>query len=795
MQTSRYLIEIGCIKMLVNAAVASSRRLEVVMVVRVLLPLMLLVAALSVYVAVEVQRNTLASIGITLDDDVLPAARALVETLHGEVAARFTTSSVSDTSAVSVETLAVASPGLRSATDQYIIRFSSAVDKLRKQCTEADSDAVTQCKAPACGVDAIVDRINTFRSATSPVEAVEALSQITRLFPRTLSTLFLESAMIGDGNGMLRRLGASYVELLGGAYMEVTSLHALLHRSESFNADSAATAEINRAIESFLTARAMLRYLLTFQDLPLGADPLLFADITAAATVALQRADAIMPTGASGGTTYLAPQTVAYSLSTINNLYSLMFTALSYADDEPTSDNKVEERGLWVAIAALAVTVLCLFGSAVIIVKHIAAATKRSLLFREFAQVTEMRSVGKRYEPVLASLRTDCLPETKHPSILGKIYDDAAKLIVEIRPFLPQTLFGTLVDDSAANKAARRDRQNVQQTGAKLTGAGSGRGVPQRQRSVVRGSLEDSFNAAAAATVHTQLGTAGIHRAPTITPWDASEHPVRLDATVASTTCTFLHVVSLSAKHEGKRSPDELLAFYNDLLATTVALTNKTGGAMHSVEANGHIVCVWNLNHPTTLGAISALRVGRALCTTFNAIDINIVTGPCMVANAKAGRRRNVVIVGAALELAERVLELNLLHHANLVLDFETFRALGLEDQTICRPIAVLHSNTVTRVVIYSADWADIVNARQRKDYLAAFALYQNGMLEDALAMFNDYLSTHDAHDASAQWIINFLLAYKLRPVNAIAEQAEVNTADRADAMLSLEEVSVWAGN
>ncbi|MGB1081891.1 MAG: hypothetical protein ACPG4D_05220, partial [Alphaproteobacteria bacterium] len=49
----------------------------------------------------------------------------------------------------------------------------------------------------------------------------------------------------------------------------------------------------------------------------------------------------------------------------------------------------------------------------------------------------------------------------------------------------------------------------------------------------------------------------------------------------------------------------------------------------------------------TDNAAAVALKVARAIRASCSddEIDVNIVTGPCMVANAKTGRRRNVVVV------------------------------------------------------------------------------------------------------------------------------------------------------
>jgi hypothetical protein len=394
------------------------------------------------------------------------------------------------------------------------------------------------------------------------------------------------------------------------------------------------------------------------------------------------------------------------------------------------------------------------------------------------------RSASKYAASAEAKTMPPATPFAETSPELASIYAAAARMICEIRPFLPQTLFGSIVDDGHAADPTKEKPTSTGGASSHQQGGSSG-GAPANSPTLA---------AAEAAANNTMLG--GVLRKITAPiPWRPCEHSIRLESTVCSTRCTLLTVVPLQPNRDVMGDPDATLVWFNSVLATTVTLVNEAGGSIHAVENNGIIVCMWNVTQRASNASGVALRVSRALVACFEGIDLNIVTGQCMVANAKTGRRRNVVVVGSALEFSERVLMLNRLHNSSIVLDFDSYRDLSLEEQSQCRPIALLHTTPTSRVVLYSADTQHgrAFTVQRRKAYLAAFALYQNGMYEDSLDHFTQYMRTY-GEDSPAEWIVSHLLSHKLKPIQTIADAARVNVADRGDAVENFDNLRVWGG-
>jgi hypothetical protein len=815
-----------------SALLDSIRTVERVMAVRSVVPLTLVVIALSVHLALEVDRSRAANLGIALEDKVVPAMANVADAFHSEMKARFvpvaSSSTTASTATVTTESLTAigTSDALARETDRVVGIFANEFVTLHADSsTLADSQSnLAACSAPVCGADAIRQQLQVFRNTNDASTAIVAVTAIQSIIPRTLTAAFIDASSTRKSGQLLLRLGASYVEAVANAYLELTTIHALFHRSRSLNADTAAVADASRAVEGFLMARASLRYLLTFSDIDsLGrADPLLYADIITAARLALAEADVLLPVNAASSP-LRDDSSFVLSLDNLRNVNGLVSEALGVAREPSANTNRKERDGLWVAVAVTAVVLLCLILTIIVAAVHIRKSSEETRLMAQFSNAEHTREIGQAFQPVLVGLRVDMIANAmstaesddndasaaakkhsnksslgaasannnnttssaSHAAELVSIYAAAARMVCEIRPFLPQTLFGTLVDDGGAHA--------IEAAAASIAGAG-GRAGPTAVAGVAN-AVNPTLAAAEAAAQNTLLG--GVLRKTTApVAWRPWEHSIRLDSTVCSTRCTLLTVVPLQPHRDVMADPNGALLWFNTVLATTVALVNESGGSIQSVENNGIIVCMWNVTLRTSNASAVALRVSRALVTCFEQnIDLNIVTGQCMVANAKTGRRRNVVVVGSALEFSERVLMLNRLHNSSIVLDFDSYRDLSLEEQAQCRPIALLHTSPTSRVVLYSADTqrGRTFSVQQRKTYLGAFALYQNGMYEDSLELFTQYLRTYGV-DSAAEWIVSHLLSHKLKPIQTIAMAARVNNADRGDAIEHFEELRVWGG-
>eukprot|EP00672_Neobodo_designis_P018679 CAMPEP_0174841938 /NCGR_PEP_ID=MMETSP1114-20130205/9621_1 /TAXON_ID=312471 /ORGANISM="Neobodo designis, Strain CCAP 1951/1" /LENGTH=821 /DNA_ID=CAMNT_0016076135 /DNA_START=37 /DNA_END=2502 /DNA_ORIENTATION=+ len=819
-----------------SALLDSIRSVERAMAARSIIPLALVVVALLVHLGLEVDRSRAAGVGRTLESDVAPAMADVVARIGAEVASRFTATTVAgvagtSTAVQSTETLATVDANLVAATDAAVNNFAAVFASLHADsATLADSPSnLAPCAAPSCGADAIRSQLSTFRGTTDAVAAVRALTELSIVVPRTMTAAFLDASAMQPSGRLLTRLGASYVEAVANAYLELTTLHALFHRSQSLNAATAVESDNTRAVESFLVARSSLRYLLSFADIDAfgRSDPLLYADIIASARSALSDADALIP---RGGTTTASPlrgdSTFQVTLNNLRGLNGLLGSAMAVATEPPTNVNRKERDGLWVAVGVTAGVVVCLGLTVAVAAGHIRTSSEETRLMAQFSDAAHTREVGQAFQPVLVGLRVDLIAQATASSRNAKasaeekknnksspaaastavdkksngggassetsteliaIYTAASRVVCEVRPFLPQTLFGTLVDDGHAVDGAARNntggQQDVQQRGKDGSAA------------TASAAANPTLAAAEAAANNTFLGGALSKKTAAPVSWRPWEHSVRLDSTVCSTRCTLLSVVPLQPNRDVMADPAGALVWFNSVLATTTALVNEAGGSIHSVENNGIIVCMWNVTQRAGNAATVALRVARALVTCFEDIDLNIVTGQCMVANAKTGRRRNVVVVGAALEFSERVLMLNRLHTSSIVLDFDSYRDLALDEQAQCRPIALLHTTPTSRVVLYSADAqrSRTITPNQRKAYLAAFALYQNGMYEDSLQLFSQYLRQY-GDDGPAEWIVSHLLSHKLKPIQTIADTARVNFADRGDAIEHFHELRVWGG-
>ncbi len=66
-------------------------------------------------------------------------------------------------------------------------------------------------------------------------------------------------------------------------------------------------------------------------------------------------------------------------------------------------------------------------------------------------------------------------------------------------------------------------------------------------------------------------------------------------------------------------------------------------------------------------------------------------------------------------------------------------------------------------------------------------------MFEESVNAFGAYLQAY-GNDGPAEWIVSYLLAHKLRPVDSMARAQEVRLTDKGGPILTLNDLAVWGG-
>jgi len=245
--------------------------------------------------------------------------------------------------------------------------------------------------------------------------------------------------------------------------------------------------------------------------------------------------------------------------------------------------------------------------------------------------------------------------------------------------------------------------------------------------------------------------------------WDLTNQGVRLEMGVAFCHCTVLSVRFSSKAVALSRRGDvrDVLAEATIVLNIVTEEVNKSEGIIAGFAPNGHITCVWNATHLVDHAAFTAVKTSRLIekrlagCKITS--DLNIASGPAMVANSKVGSKKHVTFIGNVFEVGEKLVLLNEGHVARLVIDNETFKELPREFQRTCKPIAVIRERDEPAIIAVAADEDSVIKGEQWKQYNTAFTLYNNSMFSEALNEFRKYHLSFPQDDA-AVWLIRNVL-------------------------------------
>lgn len=392
---------------------------------------------------------------------------------------------------------------------------------------------------------------------------------------------------------------------------------------------------------------------------------------------------------------------------TINSAFAANAAAYAYlsqrsAVDIPESSDSVRNRvivfGVGAAIAFVSL-VVCL----VIIVRHIIATRRGRQLLKAFRDADGSKQMIAMYTPILQHMRVLELPAQPQNDV-EKEFHIAAKLMLQLRPHVPQALFGDL------NTRHKR----------KPNGA-----------------------------------------------WDITLQNIRLEMSMAFCHCTVLTIAihSTTLIHGTKDLVGAVLTESSMAYNAIVEEVNGAGGIVIGFSAGGRISCMWNATNIVEDAAFIAVKTARLIDKRLASMnigrDLNVSSGNCVVANSKIGSRKHVTYVGGPFDVSEKLLLLNEGHVARLIIDYETFKELPREQQRTCKPIAVVSDRDDAPIVVMSADEEDALKGEQWKQYNTAFTLYQNNMLSESLAEFRKYLQAHPG-DPCATWLIENVLEPKI---------------------------------
>ena len=348
----------------------------------------------------------------------------------------------------------------------------------------------------------------------------------------------------------------------------------------------------------------------------------------------------------------------------------------------------------------VALSLAILVASVVIFLRH-SAHTKRAVaLVEAFGDADRSRDMIQAYKPILCQMRTNVTIPPADTEV-EREYLFAARVVQQLRPLIPQALFGELNNH---------------------------------------------------------------HKKEPNGSWDITSQPIRVEMGLAFCHC---HVLTITFSSENtinatKGRLGAVLVEASNVMYIVTEEVNNSGGIVCGVAPDGRITCVWNATNIVESGAFVAVRTARAIDKRLNAIniqhDLNIATGPSIVANTKVGtHHKHVTFIGGAFEVGEKLLLLNESHSSRLVIDSDTFKELPRDFQRSCKPIAVLRDKDEAAVVAVAADAECTIKGDQWKQYNTAFTLYQNNMNSEALNEFKKYLATYPDDDA-AQWLVQNVL-------------------------------------
>lgn len=422
----------------------------------------------------------------------------------------------------------------------------------------------------------------------------------------------------------------------------------------------------------------------------------------------------LLATAASTVSACYAPISPAVNTSvktaTVNSAASSALSATYYLQSEAHAPISLTSDTVQTRIIVFAVGAgLAFFGaviSIVIFVRHTIDTRRSRQLLLSFKDADAAKLMVEQYMPILCDMR---LQQGRMPSAprneVEKEYSACAKLMVQLRPLLPQALFGEL--------NARHKR---------------------------------SPNGA----------------------WDIASQSVRLEMGMAFCHCTVLTIaVSSTVLNHGDKSNVALVLQEASMALNAICEeVNNAGGIVIGCGSGGRVSCVWNATHLVDDAAFIAVRTARIIDRRLASLnigrDLNIASGPCIVANSKVGGRKHVTFIGGAFDVAEKLLLLNEGHVARLITDYETFKELPRDQQRLCKPIAVITDrDDGPPIVVMSADEEAALKGEQWKQYNTAFTLYQNNMLSESLAEFKKYLQVHP-DDHCAAWLIENVLEPKI---------------------------------
>lgn len=468
--------------------------------------------------------------------------------------------------------------------------------------------------------------------------------------------------------------------------VSLVSQVALIHRGK-FTGSVATTAEINQAgiaLSKMTTARraAGLSGDIVSPTFLSDTDAMVLASFTTVSKNSTVKASVVSAAAVGSRNAY------DYLASEIKSI--------------PTTSDESQVKLIVYGVGAI-VALLALLACVVIVTRHIYKTRRARQLKIAFRDPDVSKNMIDTYYPILQYLKVQNFPSFTTNDV-EKEYHSAAKLVLQLRPFVPQALFGDL-----------NSHHKKQPNGS----------------------------------------------------WDITAQNVRLEMGLAFCHCTVVTIAinSTSINNSTKDCVGTVLSEASMAFNIIVEEVNNAGGIVTGFGPNGRIFCVWNATNIVADSGFVAVKTARIIDRRLGAInigrDLNVASGPCIVSNTKIGQRKHVTFIGGPFDVAEKLLLLNEGHVARLILDYETYKELPREQQRMCKPIAVITDKDETPIVVMSADEDSIIKGEQWKQYNTAFTLYQNNMLSESLTEFRKYLQVHPG-DHSATWLIENVLEPKI---------------------------------
>eukprot|EP00760_Papus_ankaliazontas_P006561 PhM_4_TR1308/c3_g4_i1/m.105516 len=358
-----------------------------------------------------------------------------------------------------------------------------------------------------------------------------------------------------------------------------------------------------------------------------------------------------------------------------------------------------------------------------------------------------------------------------YPSRVITTCGDLMGLLLRVRPFLSQSVFGDLESVSATNRIS-----------GKTTGMLAQDVVSQEQalRQAVRRDFRSEMGMQLVSAVYMCISLEPFQQK---IRWDLTARKGLLDRD--NNDFSVIH------EHFETDYLSPALEMYLSQIQTAV---NSNHGVIHSISDN-MVIVLWNVVSSTYIPQVNAVSAAVAIAKSFNQVlhqhskvfgnvykrpSICILSSDAMAGNVplSGAKAKSVFIIGRCAHLAEKVEQLTDIHNSPIIMDKETASAAQTHISSLdyaARPVALLRDRAGDEVELWVLHMHRIKQDRL-KAWSGAFhavqKTYFQNRFDTGLSALMEYMDTYGNQpafdskrnkepfdDVSAKWVIAMLKA------------------------------------